>query len=318
MSANSPLLRMHHTDPAAVAVCDRGANASVTTSNSIVHADDWYHYARQKAGRAFGGQLAAHCVQACTPLTRSGWMCNSLHMVFMRPGAMVETRYEVSILRRGRSITIFEVIALEGKEETRQLVKAIVSFHNVAAEEAGVAPLLALPMPAAPPVDDCLPSPPGWWPELRPVDRRGSMYWVRWEQQEELATGPASSWERAAALAFLSDMQFSLTPLRALVDPAHFAHAGLVQLMPTETSTGDFAKLGGRQTASLDHAVHFHSDSWTLSEWLLFKMEARWAGAGRAHVTGHIWSERGVLLASVAQDALLRMGPEFDKWRSRL
>mmetsp|Transcript_27073 Transcript_27073/g.59468 ORF Transcript_27073/g.59468 Transcript_27073/m.59468 type:complete len:112 (+) Transcript_27073:322-657(+) len=106
--------------------------------------------------------------------------------------------------------------------------------------------------------------------------------------------------------------------IRALVDPAHFAHAGLVQLMPTETSTGDFAKLGGRQTASLDHAVHFHSDSWTLSEWLLFKMEARWAGAGRAHVTGHIWSEKGVLLASVAQDALLRMGPEFDKWRSRL
>ena len=99
----------------------------------------------------------------------------------------------------------------------------------------------------------------------------------------------------------------------------------------------DFHRLGGRQTASLDHTIHFHPvhversrgycccggvavvvaawvaapstchhacaprGRWRGVEWLLFDVTTAFAAAGRGIVMGRVWSESGVLLATFTQ-----------------
>ncbi|OMJ07168.1 Acyl-CoA thioesterase 2 [Smittium culicis] len=58
--------------------------------------------------------------------------------------------------------------------------------------------------------------------------------------------------------------------------------------------------------ASLDHSVWFHSKV-DASEWMLYEMESGRASCGRGHVTGRVFSKSGVLVATVAQEGLLRV-----------
>ncbi len=59
------------------------------------------------------------------------------------------------------------------------------------------------------------------------------------------------------------------------------------------------------QTASLDHAMWFHG-SFRFDEWLLYAMDSPIASGGRAFTRGRIFSRDGRLIASVAQEGLIR------------
>jgi hypothetical protein len=60
------------------------------------------------------------------------------------------------------------------------------------------------------------------------------------------------------------------------------------------------------QVASLDHALWFHSDAW-VDDWLLFAQESPISGQARALTRGQIFSRAGALVASVAQEGLIRL-----------
>ncbi len=62
----------------------------------------------------------------------------------------------------------------------------------------------------------------------------------------------------------------------------------------------------GVQTASLDHAIWFH-DTPDMDDWLLFETDSPWAGHARGLSQGHFFTAQGRLVASVAQESLMRM-----------
>jgi acyl-CoA thioesterase-2 len=66
----------------------------------------------------------------------------------------------------------------------------------------------------------------------------------------------------------------------------------------------------GLKSASLDHAMWFHRDG-RADEWLLYVQESPSAQGGRGLALGRIFSREGLLLATVAQEGMVRV-PELD------
>ena len=64
----------------------------------------------------------------------------------------------------------------------------------------------------------------------------------------------------------------------------------------------------GIQAASLDHSMWFHED-FRADEWLLYAMDSPWAGHGRGMNRGSIFTRDGRLVASAAQEGLIRVRP---------
>ncbi len=56
---------------------------------------------------------------------------------------------------------------------------------------------------------------------------------------------------------------------------------------------------------SLDHTVWFHEPP-RVDDWLLYDQRSAWAGNGRALCRGRFWSTDGRLVATVAQEGLVR------------
>jgi acyl-CoA thioesterase-2 len=64
----------------------------------------------------------------------------------------------------------------------------------------------------------------------------------------------------------------------------------------------------GLQSASLDHAIWFHRPT-DFNQWHLYSQDSPSASGGRGLVRGSMFSSRGVLVASVAQETLMRIRP---------
>ena len=62
---------------------------------------------------------------------------------------------------------------------------------------------------------------------------------------------------------------------------------------------------GSVQTASLDHALWLH-EPFRADEWLLYTCDSPWSGHGRGHNRGRIYTADGRLVASSAQEGLIR------------
>ena len=58
-------------------------------------------------------------------------------------------------------------------------------------------------------------------------------------------------------------------------------------------------------SASLDHAIWFHAPA-RADEWLLYETDSPWSGGGRGYNRGRIFTREGVLVASVAQEGMIR------------
>jgi acyl-CoA thioesterase II len=63
---------------------------------------------------------------------------------------------------------------------------------------------------------------------------------------------------------------------------------------------------GGMQSASLDHAIWFHRPL-NFNDWHLYAQESPSASGARGFIRGEVFSQSGVLVASVAQEGLFRL-----------
>jgi acyl-CoA thioesterase-2 len=92
-----------------------------------------------------------------------------------------------------------------------------------------------------------------------------------------------------------------------LIHHALFAYISDYELIGTATLPhGLHATRGGLQMASLDHAMWFHR-ALRVDEWLLFALESPNASGGRGLARGHVFREDGTLVASLAQEGLIRL-----------
>ena len=81
------------------------------------------------------------------------------------------------------------------------------------------------------------------------------------------------------------------------------------QLLETALLPHGVSHFDGRLTiASIDHAMWFHRPV-RIDDWLLYVLSSPSASGSRGFATGRIYDRGGALVASVAQEGLMRWRP---------
>jgi acyl-CoA thioesterase-2 len=251
-------------------------------------------------GRVYGGQVLAQCLVAATRTVDGIRPVHSLHGYFLRAGDIrLPITFSVDRLRDGRSFSTRRVQAYQNGEP---IFSMIASFQD---EDPGISHQDSFP--AGIPSPESLPSAKDllgdidhpvaqYWANARPFDMRhvsDPIYFqVKGEQVahqavwiKALGTLPPDQELHTAALAYVSDYTI-LEPL--------FRRHGIAW-------THD-----GLKSASLDHAMWFHRPA-RVDEWMLYVQESPSAQGGRGLSLGRIFSSDGLLLATVAQEGMVRV-----------
>jgi acyl-CoA thioesterase-2 len=225
--------------------------------------------------RLYGGQVAAQALMAAGRTVPDDRRPHSLHGYFLRSGdAARPTVFRVDRDRDGRSYSARRVVALQGGEV---LFNMACSFH---VDEEGP----EVQSQRAPEAGDPAQLPDVPLPRLHSIESRqppqpfGDVPWptLFWARLTERA--PEAPLVHACVLTYLSDIS-----------------SGLAGLERARESSGP----------SLDHAVWFHRHG-RLDEWVLTHLVPSTVAGGRGWYTGAIYDQEGVLLASIAQEALFR------------
>jgi acyl-CoA thioesterase-2 len=252
--------------------------------------------------RVFGGQTIGQALVAAQRTVDPSRRVHSLHGYFMRPGDIkVPIVYEVDRIRDGLSFNTRRVVAIQ---HGHAIFSLEASFQLV---EDGLDHQVAMPLDVPPPEDlltqrellEALGSVPDvirrFWARERPLEIKpvGIEHYVSREKlppQQNIwirATGSVpGEWPiQSAVLAYLSDM--------TLLDTATFPH-GRAIFDPD------------LQVASLDHAMWFHRDD-PLDDWLLYTQDSPSSSGSRGLSRGTIYNRKGLMIASVAQEGLIRL-----------
>lgn len=264
---------------------------------------DLYRGARQPGGvgRVFGGQVIGQALQAAQRSVEDGKVAHSLHAYFMRGGdENYPILYRVVRDFEGRSFANRRVIAMQ---KGQPILNMAASFQL---PEEGLHHQDA--MPDVPPpealrseaelrdeIRDRIPEKlkrfflRGRPIEIRPVHPRN------WFQPE--ASPPRQySWFRVVAP----------LPDEAALHRAMLAYASDMILLGTSMLPHGVSIVSGHvQTASLDHALWLHAP-FRFDDWLLYATDSPWAGHARGFNRGSIYTRDGRLVASVAQEGLIR------------
>jgi acyl-CoA thioesterase II len=250
--------------------------------------------------RVFGGQVIGQALVAANR-TVNGRLAHSLHAYFLRAGdPSVPIIYHVDRIRDGGSFSTRRVVAIQ---HGLAIFSMAVSFHK---EEAGLEHQIKMPevpppesLPSEAELKECLidrlPEPvKAYWQRERPIEIRpvdlsrylspenrapSQQVWIR-------ATGQLGDDQslHQCVLAYASDF--------TLLDTALSAH-------------GRFVFDPRLMLASLDHALWFHRKL-RADDWLLYAQDSPISGAGRAFCRGMLFTREGELVASTAQEGLLR------------
>jgi acyl-CoA thioesterase-2 len=253
--------------------------------------------------KAYGGDPVAQAAAAAMATVTDGKMLHSLHSTFLRPiNAGHEVRYEVEIIRDGRGYSSRHI---RGYQTDKVVFLSTASFQSPedgaefqqqapAAPEPASLPTSAEYLEAAP--GDLTPEAIRYWSTGRSFDHRhvpgplyarlegghepGQAVWIK--AFSELGDDPAI---HQLAIAYACDYTILESSLRAL--GLSWASHGLT-------------------TASLDHAMWFHRPA-RADEWLLYAQEAVSVQSGRGLGTGRFFTRSGELIATVAQEGLIRV-----------
>jgi acyl-CoA thioesterase-2 len=261
---------------------------------------------RDQGPRIFGGLVIAQALLAAYGTVKDS-LCHSIHCYFLRPGdPSVPILYDVDRARDGRTFTARRVTAIQHGEQIFNLAGSFQHpeeglEHQDAAPDcptpedladeqelrrsltANLPPLMRQMADRPRPID------------MRPVDPQNFMgmkpapphqnVWMR-------ATSPIGDDPifNQAVLAYASDMSFLSTSMRP---------HGMGWQTP------------GLQTASIDHAIWFHRQS-NFNDWHLYAQKSPSASGSRGFNLGEIYSQDGVLVASTAQEGLIRYRPPMD------
>jgi acyl-CoA thioesterase-2 len=265
---------------------------------------DLYRGARQPGGvgRVFGGQVIAQALQAAQRSTEPPKTAHSLHAYFMRPGSEdYPIIFRVVRDFEGRSFATRRVIAMQ---QGKPILNMAASFQT---PEDGLHHQDTMPDVPGPETlksdaelrHEMADEIPEKWRrhmlrarpiEIRPVHPRS---WLRPEPRE-----PAQySWFR-----LVSPIGDDAAMHRAIL-----AYASDMSLLGTSMLPHGINWMTHNiQTASLDHALWFH-EPFRADQWLLYACDSPWAGHARGFNRGRIFTQDGRLVASAAQEGLIRL-----------
>lgn len=248
----------------------------------------------------FGGQVVGQAAMAMTRTVLADKKLHSLHGYFVRPGrANAPVMYEVETVQDGRS---FSRRRLTAWQDSKVIFVGDGSFHIV---EDGFhhqrsAPQVAVPS-ALPTELELLAGDADLIAEIKSRYEAANALEIRpvepIDPSSPTARAPYKSfWFRFARFATRDpDVH------RSLLGYASDTALLITSLLPHGVS--DMQQ--DMRVASLDHSIWFHSDSF-VDEWLLYVNDSPWSGAGRGLSRGSIFDMQGRLVASVAQEGLIR------------
>ena len=262
-------------------------------------------------GRVFGGQVLGQALSAAEQTVPEERVVHSLHGYFLRPGdAHKPIVFTVDPIRDGKSFTTRRVVAVQ---DGRAIFSLSASFQ---VEESGLEHQAA-EMPEGVPSPD----------DLVSEQELGKRY-LGQLPEEVRARIPKGMQDRVVA-----DRPIEIRPVVPL-DPIHpdvrepkrqvwFRASGA---LPDRRSlhhymlayASDFHLLGssmqphgvtwltpGMQVASIDHAMWFHRP-FRFDDWLLYDIESPSAQGARGLAQGRWFTRDGTLVASTAQEGLIR------------
>ena len=249
----------------------------------------------------FGGQTLGQALVAAVRTVPPERVAHSLHAYFLQPGDLTRPIiYGVERVRDGGSFTTRRVTATQ---HGRAMFVMSVSFHKCGArsrppgddaEGAAAGGPAERAGPQARMIAELPEAMRKYWEQERPIEMRPvdvSRYFAREKRGPEQCV-----WMRASGplpddfplhqcvLAYASDF--------SLLDTALIAHGKLM-----------FDK--DIQLASLDHALWFHRP-FRADEWLLYAQDSPSSHGSRGFCRGSIFTREGLLVASVAQEGLMR------------
>lgn len=256
-------------------------------------------------GRAFGGQVLGQALASAARTVPDDRELHSMHAYFVRAGASDKRMtFEVARLHDGRTFTTRRV---QSYQDGEVLMSMIASFqrpdegfeHQDHYELAGITPPEELP--------------------------------AVWEKYGHLADGGRASWVMNRPFDFryvdgdiLLDVDPSAAPMRVwlrsrdtlngdqTLHSAALAFASdYVLVEPVLRRHGVPWATPGLRSISLDHAMWFHRP-FRADDWLLYVLETPVAQHGRGLAHGRFYDRSGALVASVAQESIVRIPRKAD------
>jgi acyl-CoA thioesterase-2 len=250
--------------------------------------------------RIFGGQVIGQALAAAYG-TVEDRLCHSLHAYFIRPGdPEIPVIYQVDRARDGGSFTTRRVVAIQ---HGKQILNMSASFHNAEDSWEHQHPMPDVKSPETSKdqrelrVENAHKLPEEYRSEFlrpRPIDVREIA------PRDFLAPEPTSDknhiWFRMSEAAGCTpQMQHCL-----------LAYASDMYLLGSSLRPHGLTWFNGKvMSASLDHAMWFHGTP-QFQDWHLYSMESPWTGGGRGFNRGSIYDRAGNLIASTAQEGLMR------------
>ncbi|MEO8261601.1 MAG: acyl-CoA thioesterase II [Pseudolysinimonas sp.] len=251
-------------------------------------------------GRIYGGQVLAQSLVAANRTVTPDRFVHSMHGYFLRPGDVnLPITFSVDRIHDGRS---FSTRRTQAYQEGQPILSMIASFQDV---DAGLD--FQQSMPADLPDPESLPSTADilagidhpvarFWATERAFDIRhvGSPIYLTVDGDKvphqavwmkAVGTLPDDPNLHRAAIAYASD--------HTILEPVLRGH-GIPWTAP------------GLKVASLDHAMWWHRDG-RADEWLLYVQESPNSVGGRGLSFGRVYDRGGRLLASIAQEGMIRV-----------
>ena len=227
-------------------------------------------------GRVFGGQLLAQGLLAAGLTVPDDRHAHSLHAYFLRPGDCAKPiRFEVEILRDGRSFSARRTHALQvpGPDAAVSGVEILRKYEGHAIAD--------------------------FWLKDAPFDVRhveGTLF-------DRVDPKPKS-------------FQTAWMKVRGTLDVPELTHRALIAFACDQVMMEPLLRrhsvswaTRGISFASLDHAMWWHRPA-RADEWLLFAQDAPTAQGGRGLTGAWVFTEDGRLVASIAQEGMLRIGDD--------
>lgn len=254
----------------------------------------------------FGGQVLGQALSAASKTVDNDRQAHSLHGYFLRPGDPDKpVIYQVEPVRDGASFSTRRVMAIQNG---RPIFTCSASFHI---HETGFQHQIQMPDV---PMPEELVSDSDLTPMLaRALNDEKRLKMLRDKPIETRAVqvldplNPAKT-APAKQVWFKADGQLPDCPALHRYLLAYTSDFSLLttSLLPHGASIWQ----PQIQVASLDHAIWFH-DEVRMDEWLLYSMDSPWTGGSRGFARGSIFSRDGRLVASVAQEGLIRVRQDW-------
>jgi acyl-CoA thioesterase-2 len=248
--------------------------------------------------RVYGGQVAAQALIAGLRTVPGDYTVHSLHSYFLLPGDYaVPTIFDVERIRDGRSFLTRRVVA---RQHGRAIYYATISFH---VHEDGWDHQDA--MPDVPP--------PGGGMDLLELMRSSGN-----KESDDLGkewAGLEIDWIGATGFKLPDDPRHpsqtrmwmrlrSALPAEPTVHQAMFTYMSDISLLGASLAAHGVTPAKA-QMASLDHTIWFHRP-FRADQWWLYDQWSPSAHGGRGLSLGRVFTEDGTLVATVAQEGLIR------------